>query len=341
MPPTTDEMLAKWREVIGWTDTSISVGHIQRNLPRAHPVNQNWVCYECSVAPVAYTKGFTVGPADPDDRMEAVPLEPAVTWDSYQFDLTFGPKTYSMIGDSLIEREDSSYVDENMDVKPYSWFPLEWFRYTVFKRTPREEYLRKKQGQSRYRRATDVPPNKTVLPDYPRLLLPDSVVTVTVFDVPARFVMSADSLLERWRNYVNQFTMWGLYPPGSILYRGYKELARVNPPFADEDEDFPGIFTASPVLDLELEFWLTRRTPTDPPTPSNPNYIASQGWNCWPHEGSSVSPKGFFYATKEGIGEKTDATGTYTAGDELTYTPFFYSAPLNALLVDPDAGLFP
>jgi hypothetical protein len=332
-PPTLQEKNAKVRELVGWTDTAVGNGNVQRNLPMAHPGSQNLVCYSVRVTPVGFEPVFSVEPADPDDRMEATPLPDAVTWGSYRFDLSFAPRLYPMFSDSLLIRTDSQWRDEVGEIRAYSYFN-EHYRYCTFSRTPRAEYVRAKHGEVRFRTGSGNPPDGAASAAFPNIPLPDSVLTVTWYRVPYRYVLSANSYLERFREYVNQFT-WEDFPPGAILYKGYKDR-RINPPFAELDPDWggAGVFATEPLCDIDLEFWITRRTPTDPPTPTNPNWIAS-GWNCFPNY---FYGRQFFYLSSSRGDARPNETPPVAADPSLA-APFFPSFPLEILWVDPDAGL--
>lgn len=321
IPPTLDDVRNKIKELTGYTNPQSIGGLIDRALPMAHPIYQNLVVTNCRVTPVQYEPLFDVEEADPDGVMEAVPLPDAIRWYSWRFDLTFGPRPYPMFGNSFVIEDDGQWTDPDGVIQPYTYFN-EWDRYTTWTRVPKEEYVKARIGSVKFRRQGGAAPDGKPYSDFPRLLLPDDVLIVKWWRVPYRYIRSAESYLIRFRNHVNQFA-WEDFPPGCVLYRGFKET-RVNPPFAELDPDWGGlgVFATNPLCDIELEFWTTSRRTTDAPTPANANFIAG-GFNAFP---SYYHQNKFFYASSDNA-------------VAASQTPFFRSFPLEILFTDPDLGL--
>src|SRR5262249_10641278 len=117
------------------------------------------------------------------------------------------------------------------------------------------------------------------------VLLPDDVLTVNWHNVPSRYVESVKSNLRKYRNRVNQ-TTWNGYDAGTVLYRGFKETPYALP-FRRLDPTWGGVgvFAVQRLTNLEMEFWVTRRTSPDAPpvnaATENQNFIKA-GWNLFP-----------------------------------------------------------
>jgi hypothetical protein len=330
--PTLDEVKDAALECIGWTNTVPTAGALERHLPLCHPIYPNLVAYNVRITPVEDQADFEVTEADPVGERGAPPIHPdQVNWRIWRFDVSFAPRPYRIIADALLSRQDDEWYDEDGNLTSFSHWQ-EHYRYCDYLFTPRAEYMKARAGQFKFRTAGGGAPNNVPYTDFPRVLLPDDVLTIRWHMVPQRYILSSNSYLRRFRNYINQkefslgYSASPPYPVGSMLYLGYKDRPYTHP-FAVLDEDWggPDVYSAEKLVDIDLEFLITRREVTDPPVPSNPNWL-SQGWNAFANMryGVASSGGGFYYVSADGAG----------ASEEY---PFFLSAPLELLFVDPDA----
>lgn len=319
--PTTEDLIEKIKELLGWTDTAVSLdGGLSRQLPQCHPIHRNLVVSNVRVEAVPNEEVFETRPADPDEALEAEPASDAVVWGSWRFDVTFAPRPYPMISDSLMEQKIDSWSDEDGALVAF-FYREEWLRHTVFEVRPREEYLRAKIGESgRFVTGSGGDPDNVPVPAIAVLPLPDDTLLVTWYGIPSRFIDSPDSNLRRYRNRVNQ-AVWMGYEPGELLYKGFTEK-RYSYPFPDLDPDWGGVgvFATEKLSDVTLEFHVTRRVATDPPASvANPHWVVG-GHNLF-----------FWIKTRKAyyVAAQSD--------DPLLRFPFFNSFRVEFLFKDPDS----
>lgn len=333
--PTIEDVRAKVKQILGYTDTAVGANaKVQRVLPMAHPLYPNLTAYRVRVQPVPGEPEFSVEAADPEEILEAAVIHPdAVAWDSWMFEVSFSPRPFQMVTTAAMPTiTDSVYEADGSGPVNYTHHN-EHLRFCEYTFTPRAEfvYARGGQAQMKFRRHGGADPDNTPFPDFPRILLPDEILTILWRQIPQRFLTSANSHLRRWRNLVNQhpFSLGGAeFEPGQLLYKGYKERAYSFPfPEIDDDWGGAGVFAASKVVDCEVEIWVTNRPATGTVTVENENWIPAH-WNAQPNMRHGTTSGGtagaFFYISAD----NADATKQY---------PMFSSFAMHLLFTDPDA----
>lgn len=331
--PTLEEVRAKIEEILGYTDTDVGAnGKVQRVLPMAHPIYPGLTAYRVRVQPVPGEPDFEVEAADPEEILEAQPIHPdAVAWGSWQFDVRFAPKPYQMVATGTMPTITGSYKDAANATQSYTHYN-EHFRYCTYEFAPRDEIAKARHGNLKFRRQAGTAPDGAPYADFPRLPLPDEVLTIRWHMVPQRFVTSAFSYLRAFKYHINQkpFTVGDSeYAPGSILYVGYK-TRQFSSPFAVLDDSWggAGVTASAKLVDIDITLYITNRTAVDPPdlTGLNGNWLA-EGWNTFPNlnYGAAGSGGGFFYVSADN-------------GDGDKQYPFFNSFPVEMLFTDPDAA---
>src|SRR5215471_12431625 len=79
-PPSIDNVIDKIKELLGFTNTDVNTaappgglpfGGLERHLPMAHPIYQNFVVANVRVEPVRDEANFEVRDPDPEDVLEA------------------------------------------------------------------------------------------------------------------------------------------------------------------------------------------------------------------------------------------------------------------------------
>jgi len=335
--PTLDQVQDTIKELLGFTYTGADAsgpggpgaGGLERFLPAAHPIFQNFVVSNVRVEPVRDEARFTVEVPDPDDLLEAKPLSPAIAWGSWKFDVTFMPRPYPMISDLIMGWKTDDWYDDTGALKAIQYVE-EWKRFCVFQTAPREEYARAKLGDAmRFVTGSGAKPggpdvfSGNPYPAIVNVLLPDDVLTVSWYNVPSRFVESVNSNLRKHRNRVNQKTWMG-YDPGTVLYRSFKETRYASPfPKLDPNWGGAGVFATQRLTNLDLEFWVTRRTspdlPATNPATENLNFVKA-GWNLFPW----FKDRNFYYAVSANA-------------DPMKCYPMFRSVNFGLIFRDPDA----
>ncbi len=194
---------------------------------------------------------------------------------------------------------------------------------------PAPETAFAQQGQLKFFTSGSSAPSGFTFSGFPRIVIPKATVTLTWFEVPFDYILSANSTLVEFVGRINQLDWFG-WDAGTLLYVGSKVLRRYTPPFPDRTTSAGGgaTFSTSKLMDIALTFEETvRETPSAPThgagntntTVANRSYVIA-GHNLQPWFGSANTAKGFYYAGQ--------------VGD--VKTPVFDSAPMQLLFTDPD-----
>ncbi len=309
-----------------------SDGHIQRNMPLAHPI-WNWL-YATQVSNIT---GMGENVLTTQDNILDVPCNPQFAlYTSYKITVDFEPRSYTVMTNDLI---DIIIIDAyNLaGVNHPITLATEWLRYTDYTISPSSESVTMQTGQMIFNSSSTA--NEAKYDAMPRLFLPDSVITYVWHGVPARLITSQNSYINSsLRGRVNQ----NAFPPdspntpndivhqfsaGSLLYVNYKPIFYT--PISPGFNPVSGVYDVidSKLCDIEFSFLYTNRqlpsgeTPAIAPT--NNNYIVG-GHNLQPWAGD----RRFHYA----MTGKSEGTFVLPGG-----IPSFYSFPFELLFQDCDA----
>jgi hypothetical protein len=316
----------------GATAGTDGVGALRRTLPVPHPVFQY---HYCSAIPSIQGIGVPVLTQSPDALFTGLPPQSTyAAYPEYDFKLQFNPVTYAVLPDESISNFTGHWYDEsgsNLSI-PFSYVN-EWLRFSDFLIQPAGDFITATIGNGMKFRTTQ-PPGPTsadgkTFTGQAKYYLPNSILKFTWYQVPYRYVLSANSYLEKYRGYINQ-NDWYNWKAGQLLYLNYA-ATRFTPPvptaisWTGATDVFPtsGVSQAK-LCDLELTFLLTRRNCTDAPVPANKNSIPAHnnvqkflGDRLWHYISTVQNP---------------DTDNTKGAA-------FFPSFPVEILFMDPDAVL--
>lgn len=312
------------QQILGTTSVAVVAGdpRMRRTPPLASPKVPWWVANR-----VSGFKGETTYTTVPAATPLEVPLEDSITalYYDYRMSVNYGPRPYSICTDSLVNISTADWTDavSNGDGTftainyPSVTICDEWKRYTDWTKIPTFQFLTGRLGSMSFADTSSA--NGKIYDGAIQLYLPDFELAFNWYQVPFRYITSPNSFLNQWVGRINQ-TAWyfGLFPPGSLLYKGYTYKI-YTPPVPGLSPFIATTFTSSPKLvDIQLRFAYTTRTSTFAPSPSNANFIAA-GWNLMPWWGDL----GFHYCT---IGK----SGGNGRPQYLSFVPDF-------LFGDPDA----
>ncbi len=208
----------------------------------------------------------------------------------------------------------------------------EWIRYTDWWYEKKFEAITCRQGQMKFRSANSlVAPDGVPYSDMPRLPLPDMLLKMVWYQVPYRYLTSANSYLNYYGFYVNQ-NAWMNWKPGELLYMGYKPI-RYTPPVQGLVQLNTGssgyVNSSEKWCDLELTFLRTSRRLASAAEKfgslSNGNWIQA-GHNLLPWAGD----RKYHYATTTAIPPALDT-------DQSKWAPLWNSCEYGLLFSDPDA----
>src|SRR5215813_2641718 len=102
-PITADDLEAKRKELLGFTEYNVGDGSLNRTPPLAHPERQNLFVVGVAIRPIVNEPLADSGPSDPTDMLEAPALPVSVVWQSYRFELTFGNLPYAVLPNAKIQ----------------------------------------------------------------------------------------------------------------------------------------------------------------------------------------------------------------------------------------------
>ena len=240
---------------------------------------------------------------------------------TYELHATFESVPYALLPDADIVVQGGSWKDDNGTLKTFSYAD-EYFRFIDWPRFPAAEFLQFRHGQMMFRTASGNKPDGFPMPGLARVPMRKKLLKAMWYRVPESYVNHAKSYLDRflWRVNQNDVEFGGeTYKSGELLYAGYAFPKRNNPPFPPADPLFPGYFTTSKILDIELTFSVCRFADPDAPAPANGNWIAA-GHNLDLHAADRLP----HYVTTEP--SPPDLARRY---------PKYWSAPFELLFTDP------
>lgn len=311
--------------ILGYNNSasaSDGVFKMSRNLPYAHPVfNQ---LYANGVSGL-HGVGQPVKTANINDPLNAPAFPYVALYPNYEFDVEFTSRNYAVLSDDLIFEVTSNWTPPPSEASGSIAFTYaeEWQRYTDISILPQNDYITGVQGQSIFKTLTALKPDGDIFGGMPRLFLPNSILTMTWYDVPLRYMISANSYLNKYRGRVNQFAFYDtpsgdkLFDPGELLYLSYTPRTRTSPVVSNMPWT-GGDVTSVKFMDVQIQFLYTKRTGEDIPTTASSNYIAA-GHNLNPY----FPYRAFYYTIFK------DTSGTQS--------PQWLSFPVELLFTDPDA----
>lgn len=336
-------------DILGYTDTTVVSGRValNRKMPLRHPKFP--YMYASGISGITGL-GYTV-PGSSLASPTPAPMEildaPAISdfrqYLKYRIGVEFtGPRTYAIANNSAISNQSGSWTTPAKITQSYTWAP-EFLRYTDFDLAPQDNTIQGQQGDmSLYKNGSYIP-----FTSPPWMWLPDSILRITWYQVPFRFILSPNSYIAAspWRGRVNQNYMW-FWPPGWLLYLGYNvkkyapptgftQTVQTNPNAVPPEQPRYSYFNYAQLCDIELSFLVTNRYLRNSIgfAPDNANYVtglradgATQGagHNLLP----DLTTNQFFYGTRN------DASGNPSTNNP----PAWLSAPLEVLFSDPDSG---
>jgi hypothetical protein len=335
--PQPQDLIDAITTVLGNLDTSVGIGQLTRTLPQAHPI-YGWMYSNA----IEYVRG--VGAPVKTDALSGPLLVSGfpdfALYPWYELGVSFTPRPYAVLPDNQVTTVlNSTWYDQDGVQIPYR-FATEWLRYTVlqwFPVPPAEASVTAVQGTMNFVTSDGSPPGAVApalgnaFAGMPRVFMPNTILKVTWYQVPYRYVTSPNSFFRQYLGRVNQ-KQWLNFYPGEMLYLNYTPII-YQPPNPDQVGWFAGIFSQEKWCDVELTFLVTtregRKLPQGVNIPGhpelsdiNPNWVID-GHNLQPWLGA---PGDFFYATVSNVAGQT-------AG-----RPLWLSGPIPEILfTDPDA----
>lgn len=310
--------------ILGYNGSASPPGNfkLNRNLPYAHPIFDQ--LYASGVSGLRGV-GQPTKTSNNNDPLNAPALPSLALYPNWEFQIEFTSRPYAVLSDDKIFTVESHWTPPPSDASGSIAFTYaeEWNRYTDINILPQNDYITGVQGHSAFRTQTLAVPQGSIFPGMPKIYLPNSLLTITWYDVPLRYMISVNSYLNKYRGRVNQFAFYDtldgekLFDPGELLYLSYTPRTRSNPVVAN----MPwagGNVTSTKFMDVQLQFLYTQRTATDvPASTGSANYIAA-GHNLNPY----FPKRAFYYTVFEDIDD--------------TEAPNWYSFPVELLFTDPD-----
>lgn len=322
--PAVEDIYTAIEELLGTTSLETGDGKLNRTLPIAHPL-YTWL-FVSNISNIQGLGQYTKESAS--EELEAPSLPFFAFYDWYEFMVEFAPRAYRITSDANIPMLNGSWYDDTGNQQQFEYFP-EWLRYTDWEYVPAFEALKAQGGQYVFKGSSCASGRSYIA--MPRMYLPNMILKFRWYQVPYRYIYSANSYLDRWIGRINQ-NDWYEWEAGELLYLGFN-AKRYTPPIPNKDAIFPGAISAEKLCDIELSFLRTKRTASDLLTaPSNQNFI-QKGHNLLPW----LVDRKFHYAQTN---PEIDPSQVCTTPSP---TPSFFSFPLEVMFTDPDstAGFTP
>jgi len=298
------------KDIVGDTNPNKGDGRLKRRLPHCDP---EWPFLYAEQVTGVRGVGESSWSRNPN-VFEASAIGDFNFYSARRFNVSFAPRPYAVIGDDSITVETKSFYDLDGSVATYK-STTEYSRFTTTETEDLYQAVTAKQGQMVFRGGA--PDGKPYMAQ-PRIPLPDYLVTITWYQVPARYLISANSNFRKYVGRVNQ-KAWNGYSAGELLFLGAKASRWYAPPipemFSLTVANGPLVTSTAKLVDIKMNFLGTKRTPAANPTITNANYVAS-GHNSLPY----WQDKKFYYASSQD-----------------SEVPTFTSFPVDVLFTDPDA----
>jgi len=300
------------KEIIGDTNPKKGDGRLKRKLPRGDP---EWPFLYAET--VSGVRG--VGDnwwARNENVFEAPAIGDFAYYPNRRFNVSFAPRPYAVIRDEAITVDTRSYFNTAGVATDYL-ATTEYSRYTTIETEDLYQVVTAKQGAMVFRGGA--PDGKPYMAQ-PRIPLPDYLVTIIWYQVPARYLTSNNSYFRKYVGQINQ-RPWNGFGDGELLFLGAKASRWYSPPipemFSLTNENGPLVTSTAKLVDIKMSFLGTKREAAATPVITNENFIA-KGHNCLPY----WEDKKFYYCSSQN-----------------SNTPTFFSFPVDVLFTDPDAPL--
>lgn len=341
--PTFDQLRLSVVDVLGYTDTRVGDGRIKRRLPLRHPA-YSWM-FADSCSPQGVGSEHTVQYLTDGIGSPVIPA--FVLHENFQYRITFSPRPYNSWQDKDIKLVDGTYYpkdDPGTGGGTAYKAAQEWLRFTTFDVYPMNNFITAQQGQMVFRVSGNggaAEPDGFMFQDSPRLYLPDSILKVRWYEVPYRYLTSANSYLTKFVGHINQNDFGfpnpngGALEPftkGSLLYLGANPTRIYTPPIPSEgvlSANFGDSFQRSRLCDLELTFMYTaRKIGSD--TGNTPDFSAVNrnwvvgGFNLMPW----LTTRKFYYVS---------SYDPSAPSVQAKWRPMYNSFAFPLLFTDPDA----
>lgn len=262
-------------------------------------------------------------------------------FNAIEADISFSPRPYAVLPNERMVPDYREFFDVDGTRRYLRHYP-EWLRFVqVFVDDIDSRISFNNGSEMVYRVPSGLPANlnNSAFPGIPDMVVPDQKYVLRWYQVPLRYLTSANSYLVKYKGFVNQWTWLNGKLPGSMLYMGCKSVRTYTPPqFLPTNQPLTvdgftnimlGSFYSEPLVDLELTFIYTARTVytslDEVPAGELPNrnWIAA-GHNLLPHPNT----RRYFYAHVR----------TKDPNDFANQPPYYFSIPHAILFQDPDVS---
>jgi len=302
-------------EILGSAEPS-GDGGISRTLPLAHP-RFTWM-YADSVT-ILGRGSPALENADPD--LEAPSVAQYADYPTYRLQVNFQNRPYAVLPDSSILKLSDVYTDEDGSPVTFS-YANEWIRFTEIDTNPITDIIESQFGNQHLYTGASASQDLA----YPAKIsqrIPKRLIRVRWYQVPYSYILSANSYLSRYTNFVNQSEFLG-YPPGHLRFDHIKHRSYVAPFPELDTESWTNAYVIDKLCDIEMFFEEAPRNATVDPGLSNANWIPN-GHNAQCH----FHDRKFYYAHSRKRGDETNKAYWY---------PTYYSMDFKRLFSDPDAA---
>lgn len=320
--PTLDDLQEAITQILGGLEsTDPGDGRLQRILPMAHPMFP-WLY----ASNISSCRGIGVPiKTTAAAELETPPLPFFALYPEYELTVDFTPRPYAVLADLTVPVKKNQYWYNAAGAQQLSTFAQEWTRFTDYQVHPQPETITAQQGTMQFATQSGGAPNTYPLDALIRKTIPNQLIKMKWYQVPYRYVESANSYLDSLAGSINQNAWYG-WPAGSLLYLNFLPH-RYTPPVQALDLWLPGQYSTEKWCDIEFSFIQTNRTGTDLPQGTvvpgrpdmqnaNPNWLAA-GHNLLPW----LTTLSYYYATSPIAGSPA---------------PTWPSSPFELLFTDPD-----
>lgn len=338
-----DTILDAITQLIGKTTNVDPPGdyRLARSLPKGHGLFQYW--YADAITAIRGVGSPSLGSSSANAEAECMPA--FALYPNWQLDVRFTPRPYPVLEDAGIPIITSSWTTAPGDVNDngtdvgnliqiFKYAP-EWWRFTTLEYMPQNDNVSGVQGQSIFQLGEPggappyTVPHGASFQGMPRIFLPNSLVKLTWYHVPFRYITSKTSYLNRYRGRVNQRAFFEdqdgemLFQPGELLYLGFTPKIYTSPLL--QYVDIGGSSSPARFCNIEMLFLYTNRVGVNLPTASTTTALPSVNYIAAGHNLQPYFPHRKFYYT------------VFNDTNNATKAPYWKSFPVEVLFTDPDS----